>query len=60
MTNVIDSAIDDQNAVLTGILIELEWELITPDRKQLCSTRVCVCVCMCFPTSETVYLCVPV
>lgn len=24
MTDVIDSAIDDQNAVLTGILIELE------------------------------------
>lgn len=56
MTNVIDSAIDDQNAVLTGILIELEWELITPDRKQLCSTRVCVCVCV-FPRQRQ-YICV--
>lgn len=52
MTDVIDSAIDDQNAALTAILIERKWELITPDRKQHCS--VCVCVCPC----QRQYICV--
>lgn len=41
MTDVIDSAIDDQNAALTVILIEREWELIPQIGS---STALCVCV----------------
>lgn len=33
MADFIDFTIDDQNAVLAGVSIGLEWELITPDRE---------------------------
>lgn len=43
MGDFIDSNTDDQNAVLTEILIGQEWKLITPDKEQYCHF-VCLCV----------------